>query len=101
MTLVSILLMSSMFDGSCLSSGLATEFRAAYAPGFTAGVTQAITDPANADAGIREAFAAFVQGIGAVIQPADTPSSSSGSGSSSTSSTTTTSSSSSNTSAGA
>lgn len=57
--------------GGCLDEEIAKRFRVAFGPGFVDGVNQAIGDPANAEAGLRNAAAAFFTGLGAVIQPRD------------------------------
>ena len=56
-------------EGCILQSDIAKRFREAYGPGFVAGATAAITDPNNAEAGVREATAALFDGIGAVLMP--------------------------------
>ncbi|MBI5764687.1 MAG: hypothetical protein HZA51_14320 [Planctomycetes bacterium] len=63
------LAMGHAFDSGCLSSEIALRFREAYAPGLTAGATAAITDPQNAEDGLRQAWAALYDGIGAIITP--------------------------------
>jgi len=56
------------FQG-CFDSELAKRFREAWGPGFIEGLSSALTDPANAEAGLRAAGAAFLSGLGAMIQP--------------------------------
>lgn len=60
--------MLALADG-CWDSAIAVRFREAYAPGFTEGLTSAITNPADAEAGLRQAGAALLDGLGAIIQP--------------------------------
>lgn len=54
---------------SCLNSDIAKRFRESYGPGVTAGLTSAITDPDNAEDGLRQTGAALFEGIGAILQP--------------------------------
>lgn len=70
------LAMGQAFDSGCLGSEIALRFREAYAPGLTAGATAAITDPDNAEVGLRQAWAALFDGIGAIIIPRNADSSS-------------------------
>ena len=65
---------TTFIDGCILQSDIAKRFREGYAPGFVSGVSNALTDPDNAEAGVRQAVAAFFDGLGAVLQPR-TPSS--------------------------
>lgn len=62
-------LTSVAFSDGCFDSAIAMRFREAYAPGFTEGITTAITDSANREAGFRQAGGAVIAGVGAVIQP--------------------------------
>lgn len=60
---------SLMAEGCFLQSDIVKRFREGYEPGFVSGVTNAITDPDNAEDGVREAIAAAFEGLGAVIGP--------------------------------
>ena len=73
-------LVSTAFADGCFDSAIALRFREAYQPGLTEGLSSAITDPTNAEAGLREAGAAFLDGLGAILQPRSSSSSSSSSG---------------------
>lgn len=55
------------FDG-CIDSNLAKRVREALAP-VTEGLANAVTTPGAAEAGLREAWAAFIRGLGTLIQP--------------------------------
>lgn len=59
---------------TCISTDLAKRFREAYAPGLIAGLSAAITTPTDPDTGIRQAWAALIDGLGALlnVQPAST-----------------------------
>ncbi len=54
---------------SCFSSDIAKRFREGYGPAAVDGLNTFITDPANAEAGLQQAGAAFFDGIGAILQP--------------------------------
>jgi hypothetical protein len=54
---------------ACLDSAIALRFREAYAPGFVDGASQALANPDTPEDGIRTAFAALFEGLGAIIQP--------------------------------
>jgi hypothetical protein len=56
-------------EGCFLQSEIVKRFREGYEPGLVSGVTTAITDPDNAEDGVRQAIAAVFDGLGAVIQP--------------------------------
>ncbi len=53
----------------CLDSDAFKRFRDAYEPGFVAGLSAAVTDPANSQIGFRQLATAFFEGLGAVIDP--------------------------------
>ena len=61
----------TLLSDGCFDSAIAQRFRDASAAGLTAGFSNAITDPTNAEAGLRDAAAALVTGIGAVFQTRD------------------------------
>lgn len=69
---------------TCLSTDLAKRFREVYGPEVTSGLSAAITNPSDPQTGILQAWAALIDGLGALIsvQP-NSSSSSSGSSSSS------------------
>ena len=77
--LLAATLTGALFSDGCFDSSFADQFRTALAPGLTKGLSSAITDPTNAEAGLRQAAAAFIQGFGAIISPAQGSSSGSGS----------------------
>jgi hypothetical protein len=54
---------------NCLDSDVLKRFRTAYEPGLVSGLSAALEDPENAETGLREAAAALLDGLGAVIQP--------------------------------
>ena len=54
---------------NCLDSDIMKRFRAAYEPGLVQGLSAAIDDPANSQIGFRQAAAALLEGLGAIIQP--------------------------------
>lgn len=58
----------------CLDSDIAKRFRETSGPGVVAGLGNAVQNPQNAEEGLREAAAAFFQGLGGIVQPR-TPSS--------------------------
>ena len=64
-----ILLAGTLPVTSCFDSEIARRFRSAYAPGLVEGVSSAITDPQNAETGLRQAWAALYDGLGAIIEP--------------------------------
>lgn len=66
---------------TCISTDLAKRFREVYAPAATAGLASAITTPSDPDTGIRQAWAALIQGLGALLDVQDANTSSSRSGS--------------------
>jgi len=80
--LLAAFLTTTAIASGCWDSAIAIRFREAYVPGLTAGLSSAITDPTNAESGLREAGAALVEGLGAALQPRSATSGSS-SGSSS------------------
>jgi len=76
--LAAILGSGTLLSDGCFDSAIAQRFRDASASGITDGLTSAITDPTNAETGLRSAWAALVDGLGAVIQTRDSSSNSSG-----------------------
>ncbi len=50
-------------------SDLFKRFREGVGPGFVEGATQSALNPQDPDAGLRQAWAAFWEGIGGIIQP--------------------------------
>jgi hypothetical protein len=66
---LAVLMAGTLPVTSCFDSEIARRFRGAYAPGFMEGVSSAITDPANAETGLRQAWAALYDGLGAIIEP--------------------------------
>lgn len=77
-TLAAILGAGTAYSSGCFDSAIAQRFRDAASPGITAGVSSAITDPTNAEAGLRDAAAAIMTGIGAVVETRDSGQTSSG-----------------------
>lgn len=69
-----LLLAGPFIINGCFDSDIFKRFREAYAPSAAEGFSQAITDPENAEDGLRLAGAALLDGLEAVIQPR-TPSS--------------------------
>lgn len=72
-----------LFDG-CMDDEIAKRFREAYAPGFIEGLSTALGQAGQAEAGLRRMGTALANALGAVIEPRTSASSgnSSGSGSS-------------------
>ncbi len=68
---------SLCFAGICLlclagcdwSSEVARRFREAYGPGLIEGLSAALSDPTQAEAGFRRAGTALLEGLGAMIEP--------------------------------
>ena len=60
----------------CMDSEIAKRFREAYVPGLMEGLSTAVSAPGQAEAGLRIAWAALMNGIGAMFD-VRTPSSSS------------------------
>jgi hypothetical protein len=71
------LLMGQVLEAGCLDSSIALRFREAYAPGLVAGLSTAISNPADSETGFRQAGAALFEGLGAILlpRPGDTDSS--------------------------
>ncbi len=63
------LLLGQAFEEGCLDSSIAMRFREAYTPGLVAGLSTAISDPTNSEAGFRQAGAALFEGLGAILLP--------------------------------
>lgn len=56
----------------CWSSELAKRFREEFVPGFVEGLAQAVTFEGNtAEPGLRRAWAAFFEGLGAALNTRD------------------------------
>ncbi len=53
----------------CLDSDIAKRFRETSGPGVVAGLGNAVLDAENAEVGLRQAAAAFFQGLGGIVQP--------------------------------
>lgn len=51
------------------SSEVARRFREAYGPGLVEGLSAALTNPTQSEAGLRRAGAALLEGLGAIIEP--------------------------------
>jgi hypothetical protein len=77
-TLLSIVPLRGCLD---LDSDLGKRFREGYAPGLVDGLSAAITDPAEAETGFRQAGVALIDAIGALLQPRTPSSAGSDSGS--------------------
>lgn len=52
----------------CLDHDAVKRFRESAGPGLVEGFGSALTDPQNAEAGLRQAGAAIFQGVGGIIQ---------------------------------
>lgn len=63
---------SALLSTGCLDSDIAKRFREALRPDLVAGLSAALTDPFNAEIGLRQAGTAVFQAVGAVIQPRTT-----------------------------
>lgn len=55
----------------CFDSEIAKRFRDAYAPGLIEGLSTAVLVPGDSETGLRRAFAALFEGLGAVVQTRD------------------------------
>ena len=68
---------STLMIGNCLSldvdNDLFTVFREAYVPGLVSGLSTAVSNPDMQEEGLRQTVVAFIEGIGAVLQPEDSP----------------------------
>lgn len=53
----------------CFDSSIVKRFREAYEPGLVAGLSAAVTDPANSQIGFRQTATALFEALGAIIQP--------------------------------
>ncbi len=53
----------------CFDSDIGRRFREAYGPGLVDGLSTVITDPTNAEVGLRQTGAALFDGLGAILQP--------------------------------
>jgi hypothetical protein len=59
---------SFVFQG-CLDSDIAKRFRTAYAPGFTDGLSTALGQAGQTEAGLRQTGVAFAEALGSVLEP--------------------------------
>lgn len=66
-TLITVAILGVTMGLDCLQSDLAKRFRETAGPGVSSGFSNALTDPANAEAGLREAGAAIFEGLGGVF----------------------------------
>lgn len=64
---VSAALVACPMEG-CLTSTLAKRFRDAYAPGLAEGLALAVSQPGTSEAGLRRAWSALFEGLGALVQ---------------------------------
>lgn len=73
LALLGSMLGSTMMIGNCLSldvdSDIFTVFREAYVPGLVSGLSTAVSNPDQQEAGLRQTVVAFIEGLGAVLQP--------------------------------
>ncbi|MBN2561339.1 MAG: hypothetical protein JXQ75_10460 [Phycisphaerae bacterium] len=76
---------TALFFNGCFDSDIAKRFREAYAPGFIEGLSTALGEAGQAEAGLRQMGTALADALGAVIEPRTSVSSSGSSGSSGTS----------------
>jgi len=67
MLAVVALLVACPLEG-CFSSAIAKRFREAWVPGLTEGLASAITSPDTAEDGLRQALAALIEGLGAMLE---------------------------------
>ncbi len=63
------LLLGHALEPGCFDSAIALRFREAYTPGLVAGLSAAVSDPANSETGFRQAGAALFEGLGAILLP--------------------------------
>ncbi len=63
-----------LFNG-CFDTEVAKRFREAYTPGFIQGLSTALGQAGQAEAGLRQMGVALAQALGGVIQPRTTVSS--------------------------
>lgn len=80
--LATILGSGTLFSDGCFDSAIGQRFRDATAGGLTQGLSSAITDPTNAETGLRDAAAALINGLGAIIETRGASGSSNSNGSS-------------------
>lgn len=61
---------ATLFSGNCLSSDIAKRFRDAYVPSLATGLSLAVSslDPEEREAGLRQAWGAFNEGLAAIIK---------------------------------
>ena len=68
---IAAMLGSTFLLGGCfgleLDSAIVQRFRAAYAPGLAAGLQTAVLEPGDAEVGLRQAWAALMDGIAAAV----------------------------------
>ena len=72
---IAAMLGSTFLLGGCfgleLDSAIVQRFRAAYAPGLAEGLQTAVLEPGDAEEGLRQAWAALMDGIAAAVAPRD------------------------------
>lgn len=66
------LMATALSSTGCWESDLAKRFREAYAPGFIQGMSTALAQPGQAEAGLRQMGVALAEALGDVIQPRTT-----------------------------
>jgi hypothetical protein len=62
------LLQVGCLQSDLLESDVFKRFRDAYAPGFVEGFSTAVSQPGQAEEGLRRSWAALFEGLGAVIE---------------------------------
>lgn len=76
---ITAMVVGSTCEG-CFNSDLAKRFREAYAPGLAEGLATAVATPGAGETGLRQAWAALFEGLGAILNvKSSTTSSASGS----------------------
>jgi len=53
--------------GGCMDSEIGKRFRTAYVPGLVEGLSTAVSTPGDAETGLRRAWAALFEGLGAAL----------------------------------
>ena len=65
--LAALFVCNSVMGGGCLDSEIAKRFRTAYVPGLVEGLSTAVSTPGDAETGLRRAWAALFEGLGAAL----------------------------------
>lgn len=67
--LVAALTTPVLFFSGCFDSDIAKRFREAYSPTFVEGLSTALEQPGQAEAGLRLMGTALAEGLGAILEP--------------------------------